>query len=555
VNSVSDVERDAGTFLDELYGIGPDDGLLIAISTFGRGGRTAFASDTHEALSRTVGHADVYTRITLLAERPRGRGLEANSAALPGVWAEFDVNGGPLSSGGVVAGAFESIEQAAELAHRVLAPTMLVRSGYGLHAYWLFYELLRLEGDRARAEAKALVQAWQAQLRRIAAEEFGIEKLDSTHDLARVFRPVGSFNSKGNVPELVTFEDHNGTRYTLDELSAHIQEDGYLFDEGGGHGGHRGDRRRRAGTRRSPADLLETFPKLEEIARRRGKAPKDSSRSGWDHYLGCEAARCGATDDEIIAIIRHGRSLHGEEDALTDAYLERTLPAVRAQVPGAGETEDIGIAIGRRYNLGDDDPIVGGQMYGTGEDAIVRLRRRSGAELRLGYLRGLFSARSHTRAASVACQTMFPAFTDKEAAGVAQQIIALCELDADDGRELAAEWTGNFYEGAGSVVRAKMETTDDRRSACARRKSAEAQLDRHGDIASRTAVILDEEGQVWIPTGPFRASLSPGAPSWQELGAAMAEIGWRRQKVELWSNPGREDRGEHIKVVFYVGKP
>jgi hypothetical protein len=547
----TELERDAALFFEQLYGIEPGDGLLISLSTF-KPFRQEFCSDVGEALAYVIGHADIYSRVTLLSRPVPGRGKKEDSAAMPAVWMELDVSGGPRSNGGTVEDAFGSVDQALEFAGRVLMPTMIVRSGYGIHCYWLLERLLRLETDRARAQAEELVRAWQAQMRRLAGDELGVRHFDSSHDLTRVLRPVGSVNAKGDLPQEVVLEDFSGTRYSVDELSAHVEaETGPRSTGGAAEHGH--SPRGRAGARRSPADLLETFPKLEQIARRRGKAPTDSSRSGWDHYLGCEAARCGASNDEIIAIIRHGRSLRGEEDELTDAYLERTLEAVRAKVATDGN-EELGLSVAKRWNA-QDDPIVDGELIGPGEDAIVWLERRSGDRLRLGSVRGLFSARTHNRVVSVATGTRFPALTDKEAVDITQQIIQICKRSELDAADLTAEWLGNFYERAGSTVTAKMETTDDRRGACKRRKSAEAQLDRHGDIASRTAVILDDEGQVWIPSGPFRASLSPGAPSWRELEALVAEIGWRREKIELWANPGREDRGEHIKVVFYVGKP
>ena len=275
--------------------------------------------------------------------------------------------------------------------------------------------------------------------------------------------------------------------------------------------------------------------------------------------LGCEARRCAAaTRAEVAALIRHARGLHGDGKGERADYLERTVAAVCAAEPLAREgasSEDLGLALGSRWNLGDDDPIVGGELIGPGEDAIVRLERRSGAQLRFPSLRALFSARTHSRVVSVATGTRFPAVTEKEAVDLAQQVIQVCRKTEVDATDLTEEWLGNFYEGAGEVVEARMETTEERRSALTLRRAAEAGLDQRGNVAARTAVILDQNGDVWIPSGALRASLSPGAPGWRELEAAVEEVGWRRVKVELWPKPGRSDRGKRIKVVFYVGQP
>jgi hypothetical protein len=545
----TEVERDAALFLEQLYGIEPDDGLLISLSTF-KPFRQHFCSDVGEALTYVIGHADIYHRVTLLDERVHGRGKKADSAAMPAVWMELDINGGPRSNGGTIEDAFPSVDQALEFAGRVLTPTMIVGSGYGIHCYWLLERLLRLETDRARAEAEELVRAWQAQMRRLAGDELGIRHIDSSHDLTRVLRPVGSVNAKGDLPQEVVLEDFTGTRYSVDELSAHVEAEAGPRSTGGEaeHGHSPGGR---AGARRPPADLLETFPKLEQIVRRRGKAPKDSSGSGWDHYLGCEAARYGADDDEILAIIRHGHELHGESK--DDRYLERTVRAVRAKVPAGDDLQELGVAVSKRWNA-HHDPVVGGESFGHDEEAIVWLHRKSGAKVRIGPLKLLFSARTHNKRISAAFKTRFPAVTEKEAVDLAQLVIGICGL-SNTYDAPAAGWLGDFYAGAGTTVDADMSTIENRRDACLRRKEAEAQLDRFASPAGKTAVIKDEQGQVWIPAGPLRASLSPGAPSYLELETAVMEIGWKRVKVELWENPGEEDRGQHLKTVFYVGKP
>ena len=259
------------------------------------------------------------------------------------------------------------------------------------------------------------------------------------------------------------------------------------------------------------------------------------------------------------------RRRHDPHDSKAERadYLDRTVDKVRAEVPlvreaeapTRDEREQLGAAITRRYSLAADDPIVGGRADrargGRHRAAAAQVRRRAATRP----LARPVPARSHTRVASVACRTRFPAFTDKEAADYAQQIIAVCQLTEADERDLAEEWLGNFYESAGAVVNVKMETTDDRRVALVRRREAEAGLDKRGNVASRTAVILDPGGEVWIPSGGIAREFSPGAPTWRELEAAVAEVGWRREKVDLHTKPGREDRGDHIKVVFFVGQP
>ena len=63
MHTVTELERDATLYLEQLYGIGPDDGLLISLSSF-KPFRQEFCSDVGEALACVLGHADIYSRVT-----------------------------------------------------------------------------------------------------------------------------------------------------------------------------------------------------------------------------------------------------------------------------------------------------------------------------------------------------------------------------------------------------------------------------------------------------------------------------------------------------------
>ncbi|MGA2259625.1 MAG: hypothetical protein ABSG53_33530, partial [Thermoguttaceae bacterium] len=87
------------------------------------------------------------------------------------------------------------------LASMPLLPTMVVRSGRadgGLHLYWVFDEPLVIHDDDQRRKVKASSKGWQSLLKTKLAPY----DLDSTFDLVRVLRPVGTTNKKyGTVVE------------------------------------------------------------------------------------------------------------------------------------------------------------------------------------------------------------------------------------------------------------------------------------------------------------------------------------------------------------------
>ena len=548
-------EREALAFFEGLFSDEPQGRILICEKA--KGWSTHACLTPADAVPYVLGHVDVYHRATLVEHKPRsGRGTEADTSALPAVWGEVDVNGAPDGKGGVVSGAAESQGDAVDVLHSVLEPTLVVCSGYGVQGYWKLDVPLRVHTDEERAAVKALLRGWHERHKRAAAER-GIPKLDSVFDLSRVLRPPGSLNGKGARPVPVKLLDDGGPVYTLAQLQAEVVpvgEDPATVTAGDGPA-------------RPVEELLGAFAQLARIARREGKSPDDGSPSAWDFYLCCEALRHGCNDGELRALIRHARTVHPDPKAkgLREDYIERTIAAARRAVPHSGpaqtdaERERIGRALSGRWGLGEDDPIVGGRLVGPGLDAIVRLRRRSGEQLRLGHLRELFRPTAHTMNVSIATRTQFAMLQPKEAAGLAQQVIALCEFDKADERDLADQWTSDFINGAGTITDAAKQGAKmhgeprERWNALVKRESDQAAL--HGpDVASRTALIRDEQGRLWLPAGALRNSLSPGAPGWDELTAKLEDAGWTRVPVEQWT-PGVKRRAEgsrRIEIVFYV---
>ena len=101
-------------------------------------------------------------------------------------------------------------------------PTIIVHSGNGIHAYWLFSELWQLETTEARESAKSTVEKWQRLLKE-KAEAHGWAN-DSTFDLARVYRVAGTKNRKDpKKPKAVEIIELNETAlYKREELIDHV---------------------------------------------------------------------------------------------------------------------------------------------------------------------------------------------------------------------------------------------------------------------------------------------------------------------------------------------
>ena len=163
------------------------------------------------------GHADVYLHACGMLSRPRGRRPNAADAVLvPGAWVDVDVAADGLERRGKPA---EDLDMALGLVFSIREPTLLVHSGWGVHAYWVFEEPWVLGTEHERTAAKTFLRDWQHALRQRA--EFD---LDATHDLARLMRLPGSVNAKlPRSPQPCRVITDDGPRHDLGGLQALVR--------------------------------------------------------------------------------------------------------------------------------------------------------------------------------------------------------------------------------------------------------------------------------------------------------------------------------------------
>ena len=93
-------------------------------------------------------------------------------------------------------------------------PTVIVRSGYGLHLYWLFKEPLLLEIDDNLERVEAVL--------RQLADHIGGDL--AVCEVARLMRLPGTHNTKGGQWREVTVERIDGPRYELNDLEEWLAE-------------------------------------------------------------------------------------------------------------------------------------------------------------------------------------------------------------------------------------------------------------------------------------------------------------------------------------------
>ena len=136
-----------------------------------------------------------YLGIGIRKERlPSGRGTHSDVIGIPGFWLDLDFE----SAAGAhkVTKPLPPNEDACLdlLRSSPYQPSLIIHSGHGLQAYWIFNECWCFDDDVERKRAENLSSGWQSWFKSEAGRRGW--HVDSTGDLTRVMRIPGSFNCK-----------------------------------------------------------------------------------------------------------------------------------------------------------------------------------------------------------------------------------------------------------------------------------------------------------------------------------------------------------------------
>ncbi|GAB2952072.1 hypothetical protein GCM10027280_45590 [Micromonospora polyrhachis] len=222
------------TWLNVLYVNTPG---LIHISSTGNWAGRAFTE--HNQAADYVTRLDagqpegIYLRATTLRGQPErgGRGSAADSHALPGMWADLDIDG-PGHKHQVCADdctkthvhITRPLPPTDDAARQIITdsglpdPTLWVHSGGGLYPWWLLDQHVDITADNL-ADIEQLSIRWQAAIGRSAAA-LGWHYGTGVSDLARVLRIPGTVNRKEGLARPCRIVDAQPERYSLNQLRA-----------------------------------------------------------------------------------------------------------------------------------------------------------------------------------------------------------------------------------------------------------------------------------------------------------------------------------------------
>ena len=433
-------------FLDLLWADKPSD-LHILIWTLEDKRSRWFDSAEAAAAAVTQKPKDVYVGVGLSPcdFGPSRRCPSEQIAGIAGLWADFD-----LQSEAHKKSLPKTISEALELVPKELPPTLVVSTGNGAHAWWLFKEPWIFDDDAERGHAAALVLRWQTLLQEAAQKRgWGFDRLS---DLARVLRVPGTTNAKDPAnPKPVTLHSHAGRRYNPSDFDDIVS--GVVIPNPASR--HASSDTCSAVSinpdAAAPEDRLVRWMEADLRFRntwlRQRHDLKDQSQSGYDMALAAFGVEAGLTDQEIADLLVHHRRLHGQRQRTRLDYFERTIRKARehaeaaqldACIPTPGPSEDA--AERRRLRLDEFSRLFGVSIQEvrkiTGKDPTYQMVVE-GETIEFASVAKLIDQRSLRLTLAAGLDRLIPKIKPKEWERVAQMLLdALTVTDGGEENDL-----------------------------------------------------------------------------------------------------------------------
>lgn len=299
--------------------------------------------------SITNGPQNIYTTGGLLrAGITTGRGKKQDIIGTVAIHIDIDLKKDDKPRG------VETLDEAINLimGHGI-DPTLIISTGNGIHAWWIFSEPYMFTTDNLRDKIEGLCQRLQETIRQRAKKKDW--DIDSTHDVTRVLRIPGTYNRKDPAnPSEVKLLIDTGIEYSDPDTDFEdfiVGEDQITVRKNLGGIVHVSSSLVLDPNAIPPADrfqdLNEIDPKFGQTFKgQRGtedtKKWKDTSASSYSQSLANYMAQGGWSDQEIadtiIAFYRENQNnpnIEGKpslQKALRPDYIERTIGLARASV-------------------------------------------------------------------------------------------------------------------------------------------------------------------------------------------------------------------------------
>lgn len=145
-----------------------------------------------KTINKYSNKADLYLSVGTHSEPQTTRGGEKTIISIPGLWADLDI--GEIGHKPASLPNPSTEQEALSIVEGLPEASMLMHSGGGLQAFWLFDEPWVFKDTADKAQAKKAIQEW-ANLIEQKGQLLGFH-VDKVADLARILRVPGSINHK-----------------------------------------------------------------------------------------------------------------------------------------------------------------------------------------------------------------------------------------------------------------------------------------------------------------------------------------------------------------------
>ncbi|OHB60772.1 MAG: hypothetical protein A2Y12_06995 [Planctomycetes bacterium GWF2_42_9] len=305
----------------------------IAIFTV-QNAETKFFSDIQAAIKYAKGKSsqcDVYYGLGLVEGNPKGRGAFDDIAAIGGLWADIDMACDVHATSSLP----ESLDDVGKILSALpLKPSAIIKSGYGVHAYWFLKEPFIFANNQDRERAAKLAKGWHGLVCN-ESSKYGWS-LPNLGDITRILRVPGTWNYKipdKPLPVEIIFCD-DSIRYSIEEIEPLIPETNIAAIVPQVNLSLRLDVQ-------PPADkffeAMQFSPKFRDTWNRQRADLADQSQSSYDLSLATIAVYLGWSDQEVADLISAARRKHGQKPEKSQRldYMQRTIAQARASASDA----------------------------------------------------------------------------------------------------------------------------------------------------------------------------------------------------------------------------
>ena len=280
------------------------------------------------------------------------RGEVTDSAGIGCLWADIDVNPGNRDTKKNLPASFE--EAHTLLMRSTFKPSLVVNTGRGIHAYWLFHDYWAFKQPKDIEDAALLSRLWHTH---VVTRFMKGRDVDNVSDLARIMRLPGTINQKSKTQAHIF--SRSSHRYHYSELLTLLLP----MATGGDRHKVKGATKQTGARKRSNTApvVAEASPELiERLRDALNKSSqlyatynfkrtdlKDSSPSGVEMSLIAQLVGLGWSDEDIITVCIDWRRSKNLEQKMTPGgvirrdYYDESIKKARKNTFDTSKAEEL----------------------------------------------------------------------------------------------------------------------------------------------------------------------------------------------------------------------